>query len=445
MHHLSTRRPLALFVGLTAGSLALGACSASGIVSGGSSASGSGAVTLNFLVDNAPTSVNPAQALAKAFHAANPTITVTVSTRPAGTDGDNLIKTRLATGNMADVFLYNSGSLFQAIAPEKNLVPQNGQPFVSNLAESFTPTVSVNKTVYGAPFGTAFAGGIMYNIPVYKRLGLSVPTTWAQFMSNNAKIKAAGIDPVIQTYKDTWTSQLLVLGDFHNVSAADPSWAANYTANKVKYSQAPALEGFQRLQAIHQAGYMNKDYASATYVQGLHYLATGKGAQYPMLSNAIGGIQSADPSKVKDIGFFAQPSDNASTNGATVWLPAGVYIPKTTTGAKLTAAEKFLNFISSKPGCDAQTTAAEPTGPYPVKGCTLPTTLPPLVKDLQAYFNATGKATPALEFLSPVKGPNLEQITVEVGSGIVNATKGASLYDQDVKKEAQQLNLPGWS
>jgi len=49
----------------------------------------------------------------------------------------------------------------------------------------------------------------------------------------------------------------------------------------------------------------------------------------------------------------------------------------------------------------------------------------------------------ALEFISPIKGPNLEKILVQVGSGITKAAAGAALYDQDVKAEAEQLNLPG--
>jgi raffinose/stachyose/melibiose transport system substrate-binding protein len=31
-----------------------------------------------------------------------------------------------------------------------------------------------------------------------------------------------------------------------------------------------------------------------------------------------------------------------------------------------------------------------------------------------------------------------------VGTGQVDGKKGAELYDQDVKKQAQQLGLPGW-
>ena len=65
------------------------------------------------------------------------------------------------------------------------------------------------------------------------------------------------------------------------------------------------------------------------------------------------------------------------------------------------------------------------------------------VKDLTTYVDAE-QVTPALEFVSPVKGPNLEKITVEVGSGIATAAEGAARYDEDVKKQAQQLGLEGW-
>ena len=50
--------------------------------------------------------------------------------QPGGTEGDNLMKTKLATGEMADVFHYNSGSLFQALNPDQNLVPLTDEPWV---------------------------------------------------------------------------------------------------------------------------------------------------------------------------------------------------------------------------------------------------------------------------------------------------------------------------
>jgi raffinose/stachyose/melibiose transport system substrate-binding protein len=157
----------------------------------------------------------------------------------------------------------------------------------------------------------------------------------------------------------------------------------------------------------------------------------------------VGNLAASDPEHINDIGFFGQPGDDAAKNGATIWMPAGLYIPKSTEGAQLEAAKKFAAFVASPEGCDVQTKAFPPSGPYMVTGCELPADAPQAVKDLVAYVDA-GKVTTALEFQSPIKGPALEQITVEVGSGLRSAQDGAALYDKDVKKQAQQLGLPGW-
>jgi raffinose/stachyose/melibiose transport system substrate-binding protein len=438
--HLRLRWALAA---LAACSLAVSACSAGSL---GSSEGEQGETTLTLLVGNVEQNVKPTQQLADDFHAANPSITIKLEIGPAGTEGDNLVKTRLATGEMNDLFVYNSGSLFQAINPQKSLAPLTGEAFMNNVEDSFKPNVTAGSDVYGVPLGPALGGGVLYNRPVYDRLGLQIPKTWSEFMANNAKIKATGITPVVQTYQDTWTSQLFVLADFHNVTAAEPDFAQRYTNNEAKYATSPAaIKGFEHLQEVHDAGYLNKDFASAKLDEGLRMVATGKGAHYPMLTALVGQMVANEPAAAKDVGFFALPGNDAAKNGMTAWYPLGVYISKTTTGAKLDAAKKFLGFVASTAGCDSQTKALTPTGPYLVKGCALPSDLPQVVQDLTAYIQTPGASSPALEFLSPIKGPNLENITVEVGSGIRKAKAGAAAYDEDVKKQAQQLGLPGWS
>ena len=99
-------------------------------------------VKLTFLFDNAPSTVAMSEALAAAFEATHPNIDIETESRPGGADGDNLIKTRLATGEMADVFLYNSGSLFQAINPTQNLVDLTNEPFQANVLDSFKTVVT---------------------------------------------------------------------------------------------------------------------------------------------------------------------------------------------------------------------------------------------------------------------------------------------------------------
>ena len=262
-------------------------------------------------------------------------------------------------------------------------------------------------------------------------------------MANNEKIKAAGKAPVIQTFGETWTSQLFVLADYYNVQAAVPDFAEKYTDNQAKYATTPAaMKGFERQEEVFKAGYLNEDFAAATFADGIRMVATGEGAHYPMLTFAIGAIAQDYPENLNDVGFFAIPGDDAATNGLTVWMPAALYIAKTTEHPD--EAKRFVAFVASTKGCDVRSAANGATGPYLIKDCTLPESVPPAVADLLPYFQQEKGTAPALEFLSPIKGPALEQITVEVGSGIRSAADGAALYDEDVKKQAQQLGLPGW-
>jgi raffinose/stachyose/melibiose transport system substrate-binding protein len=401
-------------------------------------------VTLSLLIDDAQATVDTAQAVIAAFHAKYPNITVELETRPGGTDGDNIVKTRLATNSMNDIFWYNSGSLLQALHPNDTLTDLSSQPFVSNLSDAFVSTVSSGSAIFGVPYQTAMAGGILYNKKVFDQVGVKVPTTWEEFAANNDKIKAAGIAPVGQTYGPTWTwtSQLFVLADYCNVQNAVPDFATQYTANKDHYSDTPAaLAGFQHLEEGFQKGWWQDGYASATFDDGLNMLATGQIAQYPMLTFPLSTIAQNHPEAINDIGYFGQPGTDASKQCATIWEAAASYVPKTT--QHQTEAMLFQSFLASKEGTDAITAAVQPTGPYVTKDATLPATVLPAVNDIQAYI-ASGNDAPALEFLSPIKGPNLENITVAVGSGQTSAVDGAAQYDADVTAQAQQLGLPGW-
>nr|WP_314845445.1 ABC transporter substrate-binding protein [uncultured Microbacterium sp.] len=439
MNSTRTRRVLVGAIGVAVLAVPLAACS----TGGGGGDGGDGKTEITFLVPNSGTNVESSEAMITAFEKENPDVTVKLESQPAGTEGDNLMKTKLATGEMADVFWYNSGSLFQALNPDQNLVALDDEAWVGDMQDTMAAVVSTDNGVYGAPFGATQAGAVVYNKKVYADLGLEVPTSWDDFAANNEKIKAAGIAPVIQTYGDTWTSQLFILGDFGNVLAQDEDWAEEYTAGERKYVDEPALAGFTNQQEGFDKGWWNEDFASALYDDGARMVATGEGAHYPILTGIVSTFQQNFPDNLDDLGVFALPAQNAEDTKLTVWLPNGVYIPKTTEGEKLEAAKAFIAFINSPEGCEVQNTAMVPSGPYAISSCELPSDVPGLLTDMQAYFDEDA-TNPALEFRSPIKGPNLENITVEVGSGIRSAEDGAALYDEDVKKQAQQLGIDGW-
>lgn len=394
-------------------------------------------VKLTLLIDN-QTSLDGINAVISVFEKKTG-IKTQIDLRPGGSEGDNMVKTRLATGDMDDLCFYNSGSLFKALNPAANFLDLSSEPFVSKLDDAFKVTVSVDGKLYGIPAASSTAGGWFYNKKVYAELGLVAPKTWSEFLANCEKIKAAGKTAVIASYKDDWTSQVILLSDYYNVQAENPTFAEDFTANKAKFATTPvALKGFEKQQELFKKGYMNKDYMATTYDAALKMLVDGTGVQYPMLTFALANIS---PDKVNDIGFFATPGDNADKNGLTVWEPGGAYVYKNS--KNVDAAKKFVEFYVSDEGVAAYSVKIKAMGPYAIKGMKLPDDAYAAVKEMNTYFDK-GKTAPALEFLSPLKGPNLPQICVQNGAGIKPPAENAAQYDKDVEKQAKQLGIKGW-
>jgi raffinose/stachyose/melibiose transport system substrate-binding protein len=406
----------------------------------GSISNHSNEVTLTLLIDN---QVDQAGIRAVAANIEKKyQIKTEIETRPSGVEGHQVMKTRLATGDMSDLVMYNSGSLLHSLNPEEYFVDLTNEPFIEKVLEPFKDSVTINGKVYGVPMGSAVAGGWLYNKKVYRELGLSVPRTWGELIENNETIKAAGKTAVISTYKDDWTSQLIIVADNHNVITESPTFAADFTANKAKYSTTPAaLKSFEKLAEVYQKGFVNKDFQLASYKDGMKMLVDGSGVHYPMLSWVLMAISANYPEKIKDIGFFPQPGDTPDKNGMTVFMPAAVYLNKNI--QHLEAAKKWLAYFVSPEGVKTFLAERSPIGPLAIKGMDSPTNTIPAVKDMLSYFE-DGKTTPALENLSPLKGPDLPQITIKVGSGQISAKAGAQLYDENVEQQAKQLGLKGW-
>ncbi|GGD86258.1 ABC transporter substrate-binding protein [Microbacterium murale] len=438
MRRASRTRGIIALAGLAVTALAVSACSVGSI--GGGDEEG---VTIRLTNFNTEDAVEYSNLLIEGFEAENPGITVELDTIPSGSEGDNVIKTRLSSGDMTEVFAYNSGSLLQAIRPDDFLVPLDDEEWLSHISDSYLPAVSTDAGVYGAPSGGTTPGGVIYNKRIYEELGLEVPTSWDEFRANNQAILDSGVAaPVQQTFGDSWTAQLILLADFANIAAEDPDWAADYTANKVGYADEPALSSWKNAQQVYDDGFLSADYASALYDDGVRAVAEGTAVHYPMLAGVIGAVEQNYPDKIDDIGMFAMPAQDPENTRLTLFLPGGFFIPKSAEGAKLEAAKKFVAYTQSEAGCQALIDAGD-TGPFANDRCAVPDDVPDAIKELQAYVDA-GDTGPGLEFVSPLKGPNLPQLAVEVGSGIRDAKSGAELYDQDVAKQAQQLGLEGW-
>ena len=158
---------------------------------------------------------------------------------PGGTEGDNLVKTKCASGDLPDIVNYNSGSLLTALNPKEHFLDITDEEMTAKFDEAFTSTVSQDDRIYGAPFTTTQGGAVIYWKPDYEELGLEVPNTWEEFVANCNALKEAGKTPCYLSAGDTWTTQLVFLGDNYNVLASNPDFAEQFTAGTAKFATEP--------------------------------------------------------------------------------------------------------------------------------------------------------------------------------------------------------------
>ena len=364
-------------------------------------------------------------------------VDVEIEIRPGGDEGDNMVKAWIAAGELPDLLYYNSGSKLNEMAPADNFVDLREYPdILARLNDSFKGAVTSGEGVYGIPMTSSQAGAVMYNKAIYAELGLSVPTTWQEFLDNCQACKDAGYYGLIGTFGDSWTSQVLFLGDYYNVVSGYPTFAEEFTAGTAKYATTPsAVRSFEKYSEV--IPFYNDDYVVATYEDGVEYLAEGKGAHWIILTQALQNIDSLYGKEVVDqIGVFGVPADDGN-NGLTTWVANGIYVNKN--GKNVEDAMKFVEYYVSDAALDTYAETLLPYGPFCVNGYALgENAYTAVAEDMQAYFDA-GKTYVAQEFECPIKGANCESICIEVGTGAISAEEAAKIYDEDCYKMAVQL------
>ncbi len=358
-----------------------------------------------------------------------------VEVNPGGSEGDNIIKTRMASGDLPDFMAYNSGSKLYDLNPSRGFMDISDWDIVDKFDDAFLSSVTIDGVVYGAPQSSTQAGAVIYYKPDYEELKLEVPHTWDEFVDNCKALADAGKTPVYFTGGETWATQVLFLGDYYNIAAANPTFADDYTEGKAKYADVPeATRSWTKYEDL--VDYLNADKSAATVTDGNFAIATGEATHWFILTQQLPLILEnvEDPD---DIGVFGVPGDDADDHGLTVWEPMSWYVNKDT--ENVDAIKAFFEFYYSEEALDLYFGTYGANGPSCIKGYELPDSVCSAVRvDMQKYFD-DGKTVPALEYQSPIKGTTCEQMTTAVGLGQMSGEEAAAMYDDDCKKSAVQL------
>lgn len=144
------------------------------------------------------------------FEAANPGIKIN-QTPINNTEYFTVLAAAIPTGSGPDVFQMKCYGQLQTYADSGYV--QALDELMPELAEfsdaaRLAATSSTDGKIYGVP-GWSQAMLCYYNVDMYEALGLSVPTTWDEFLANLQAVKDSGVDGLANGTKEGWCVEFL--------------------------------------------------------------------------------------------------------------------------------------------------------------------------------------------------------------------------------------------
>lgn len=367
-------------------------------------------------------------------------IRIQLEYRASGEEGENMMKTRLASGNMTDLCSFGGGSMLKSLYPEEYFVNLSEEEYIARLDGSFLDAMTIDGSVYGVPDGYVNSvGAILYNKDIYDQYQLSIPDTWEQFLDNCEILKNAGKTAVIGAFAEEWSSQILFLADYYNVQAEIPDFASQFESGQIQYRELPiARRSWEKLEEVRP--YCNPDAFSLNSHEACRMLLSGEGAHYIFLtSRALNDFYEQFQEQTYDlpIGFFPIPGDDPNQQGITVWPANGIMVNKYS--EHLEEALEFLRFYMSEEAIGTYFQAVPPSGPLAVQTDSV-VSIPPIVLEEQEYIQ-TGRYSTALEFQTALKGNNCINLCKSVLEGSLTGREAAEKYDLDCMQKALEMGL----
>lgn len=204
---------------------------------------------------------------------------------------------------------------------------------------------SVEGSVVGLPT-SSFNEFVYYNKKIFKELGLSIPTTWDEYLATVKKIKTSKkYIPVAMGAKDSWPvypfnfyMPFLVSenGDFHTEMGKDPEPFAKGKAFRAAY---------EKIDQLYKLEPFGKSPLGISFDQSSQMFTSGKAAMIVAGQWYVSGNFKNEQGDIDNLGIFFLPTRNTAKDTfiASVMADGFIGIPKN--GKNIAEAKEFLEWF----------------------------------------------------------------------------------------------------
>ena len=274
------------------------------------------------------------------FEAGNPDIKVHMEILPED-QYYTALQARVMAREGLDVFMVNPGSRFATFLAADAFLDLTGQPFLNDLSEVYLSSGRANGKQYIIPLSKSFVG-LFYNKKMFADLGLSVPTTWEEFLDVCQALKSSGMEVVSTGMADGFTSTwpwIKSLVQYTDDLDVYPKLARG----EMKFTDDVFRKTLEPLHEMAERGFWHSNASGTRYDTSITLFATERAAMHNNGTWAVGAIRQANPNLDFGIMIVPFPGGNPVAGVQPAQAPA-VYSNTQNEEASI----KFMSFIFSK-------------------------------------------------------------------------------------------------
>lgn len=253
------------------------------------------------------------------------------------------LERRLAVSDPLDVIAVGGPLILEQRVKPDDLLDLTAEPWVKRLTPEALAAASDGAKVYALPIGKAVIG-VAYNKVLFAKLGLSVPSTWSEFVEVCRIVKEADVVPLALAHRDAWIAQLVPRAmAATGVYGQDADFDTKLVEGNISFSESSWPDLIADLFSLKASGCFNEEALLTTYDQSIEMVATGRAAM--VVNGTWIAPQIKAGNRALDLGMFLLPY---AVNGEQMRAPT-IITPMFAVSASTrhpAEAKKYLEFLT---------------------------------------------------------------------------------------------------
>jgi multiple sugar transport system substrate-binding protein len=283
--------------------------------------------------------------IAAAFTEENPNIDVDIQFMIGNSVEENL-KPKVAANSLPDLMSINPNAYAAELADRGILADVGATRAWQNMQDLMKSEWTTRWDKHYGISGGIAASLIYYNKTMFKQAGITaLPTDFDEFLNVCRMLKKAGFTPIMWSggFPNVLANGPFSAGFANNIVARDPDWKRKIADGTLNLNTPAAADIFAKIRLVADKGYVQKNYMSTGYDDGIALFAEGKTAMAFHGTWASGALMR---NKHFETGAFIPPwNARGETVVPVIGSETGFAVAES---GKKAAALKFLEFIYAR-------------------------------------------------------------------------------------------------